>query len=99
MRPTVLFAIAATSCALVQAEPVTITSAVVDEAQTPIQNAEVWVWPSDEGPGIMASAPEDGSFRLELGREDHTSFQVIGVAPGLLLGASGTLSRERGSLL
>ena len=99
MRQTVLFVIGGITCVLVRAEPITITSAVGDEAQTPVKNAEVWVWPSDEGPGIMARAAEDGSFRLELERDEHASPPVIGVAPGLSLGTSSALSWERGFLL
>ena len=98
MRQTVLLVTAVITCALVQTEPITITSGG-DEAPTPVNNAEVWVWPSDEGPGIMARAAEDGSFRLELERDEHASPPVIGVAPGLSLGTSSALSWERGFLL
>jgi len=87
MRFLALAAIVVLGFTVVAADPITITGKVVDEAGQPIAQAEVWTRMAYDEPRITTESGADGTFRLQVERNEEDEFHVVAVAPGLSAGA------------
>ncbi len=86
MRTLALVSVVASACAPLAAEPITIIGRVVDEVEQPVGNADVWTRMAYDDPRITTKSAADGSFSLDVERNEREEFHVVAVAPGLSVG-------------